>query len=599
VIIIDEFRAIIDDLPDGAAGLLRIASQGRSLGMHLILATQRVSGAVSPEIRANVTARLALRVVESTDSHDLVGTPAAALLESVPGRAVLRCGSEPPIAFQVASSECRASSVPSLIHGVVSPSKRETVKITVRREPGSTNKRANRLWLPPLPSAVGLEHLEAKQHRHGVPVALGDFPEIPSQQPLTWDPSHGHLALVCNNQSFSAPALVAIGVAAANAGHQVHLLAENLADEVLHAHPGFGTVASLSEPALAGLLLRRLSDENSRKGSKNLKPMVLLVQNLAKWKELPGMEALLAIASSQMSLAFSCRTKVELKTIDKTSVQIQLIPSDPVDAALAGIPAQYRSVGRIQGRALWNSSSEPLEQNRLCQMAFATNNSISPKSKVNEQAPLRLASLVNDTRQDRLLIEPGSTNKVIIGLGGDNAQPLAIKSTSGVLIAGPPGSGRTNALAVVLRQLPQSAVVLGTAKLLKQVCEANSHKHYSLAGIPWQELISCPPGSLVIDDYDQLSGISPVDTESLVSAVQANGGQVVVTIKTFNATVSTRGLINEMRHRRVGLVLNPCERGSEEIFGLGIPPPFNPPRPGSGWLLDGDDIFRIQVAKYG
>ncbi|WP_344008498.1 FtsK/SpoIIIE domain-containing protein, partial [Isoptericola halotolerans] len=78
VVVIDEFRALADDLPDFLPGLLRVAAQGRSLGVHLVLATQRPSGAVSTDVRANVSARIALRVVDAADSHDVVGTAAAA-----------------------------------------------------------------------------------------------------------------------------------------------------------------------------------------------------------------------------------------------------------------------------------------------------------------------------------------------------------------------------------------------------------------------------------------------------------------------------------------------------------------------------------------
>ncbi|MBE9941505.1 FtsK/SpoIIIE domain-containing protein, partial [Cellulosimicrobium cellulans] len=72
VVVVDEFRALADDLPDLVPGLLRVAAQGRSLGVHLVLATQRPAGAVSADVRANVTLRIALRVVDVADSRDVV-----------------------------------------------------------------------------------------------------------------------------------------------------------------------------------------------------------------------------------------------------------------------------------------------------------------------------------------------------------------------------------------------------------------------------------------------------------------------------------------------------------------------------------------------
>ncbi|SNU01535.1 FtsK/SpoIIIE family protein [Ruaniaceae bacterium KH17] len=89
VIVVDEFRALADDVPDTLDQLVRLAAQGRSLGVHMILATQRPSGAVTPDMRANIPLRIALRATESADSHDLIGTDAAARLAAVPGRAVV------------------------------------------------------------------------------------------------------------------------------------------------------------------------------------------------------------------------------------------------------------------------------------------------------------------------------------------------------------------------------------------------------------------------------------------------------------------------------------------------------------------------------
>src|SRR5690606_37056086 len=69
VVVFDEFRAPTDDLPELLPGLLRTAAQGRSLGVHLVLATQRPGGAVGPDLRANVGARVALRVTDPAESR--------------------------------------------------------------------------------------------------------------------------------------------------------------------------------------------------------------------------------------------------------------------------------------------------------------------------------------------------------------------------------------------------------------------------------------------------------------------------------------------------------------------------------------------------
>lgn len=93
VLVVDEFATLARELPDFVAGLVNLAQRGRSLGLHLLLATQRPSGVVSPEIRANTNLRIALRVTDAHESDDVVGRPDAALIDrATPGRAVIRTG---------------------------------------------------------------------------------------------------------------------------------------------------------------------------------------------------------------------------------------------------------------------------------------------------------------------------------------------------------------------------------------------------------------------------------------------------------------------------------------------------------------------------
>ena len=78
VIVVDEFASLALELPDFLKGLVGIAQRGRSLGVHLVLATQRPTGVISPEIRANANFAIALRVVNSSESSDIIGAPNAA-----------------------------------------------------------------------------------------------------------------------------------------------------------------------------------------------------------------------------------------------------------------------------------------------------------------------------------------------------------------------------------------------------------------------------------------------------------------------------------------------------------------------------------------
>ncbi|MFD0787482.1 FtsK/SpoIIIE domain-containing protein, partial [Micromonospora azadirachtae] len=101
LIVIDEFASMIRDLPDFVTGLVNIAQRGRSLGIHLVLATQRPGGVVSPEIRANTNLRIALRVTDSSESQDVLNAPdAATISKSTPGRAFVRLAQSSLVPFQ-------------------------------------------------------------------------------------------------------------------------------------------------------------------------------------------------------------------------------------------------------------------------------------------------------------------------------------------------------------------------------------------------------------------------------------------------------------------------------------------------------------------
>jgi S-DNA-T family DNA segregation ATPase FtsK/SpoIIIE len=101
LIVIDEFASLARELPDFVTGLVDVAQRGRSLGIHLILATQRPSGVVSSEIRANTNLRIALRVTDAGESTDVIDAPDACRIpRSTPGRALVRLGAGALLPFQ-------------------------------------------------------------------------------------------------------------------------------------------------------------------------------------------------------------------------------------------------------------------------------------------------------------------------------------------------------------------------------------------------------------------------------------------------------------------------------------------------------------------
>ncbi|WP_332238748.1 type VII secretion protein EssC [Sporolactobacillus sp. KGMB 08714] len=90
-IISDEFAELKKEEPDFIRELVTTARIGRSLGIHLILATQKPAGVVDDQIRSNSRFKIALRVQDAADSNDILGNSDAAELKQV-GRGYLQVG---------------------------------------------------------------------------------------------------------------------------------------------------------------------------------------------------------------------------------------------------------------------------------------------------------------------------------------------------------------------------------------------------------------------------------------------------------------------------------------------------------------------------
>jgi S-DNA-T family DNA segregation ATPase FtsK/SpoIIIE len=91
IIIIDEFAQLKTQQPDFLAELINVAQVGRSLGIHLILATQKPSGVVDPQIWSNSRFKVCLKVADKQDSMDMIGKPDSALIKN-PGRCYVQVG---------------------------------------------------------------------------------------------------------------------------------------------------------------------------------------------------------------------------------------------------------------------------------------------------------------------------------------------------------------------------------------------------------------------------------------------------------------------------------------------------------------------------
>ena len=182
VIVVDEFATMLGAFPELHALFVDIAARGRSLGVHLILCTQRPAGVVRDALMANCSLHLSLRVNNRADSQALVGTDAAATLDpNQPGRCVIATDTAEPVLCQVAST-----------------GESDILEIVASFSGGTAPRRP---WLDALPTLV----TEADLRRiagegvpaPGYPLGLLDEPDSQRYRVFAYAPEiDGHLLVV-------------------------------------------------------------------------------------------------------------------------------------------------------------------------------------------------------------------------------------------------------------------------------------------------------------------------------------------------------------------------------------------------------------------
>ncbi|GAA3311888.1 FtsK/SpoIIIE domain-containing protein [Arthrobacter ramosus] len=329
VLVIDEFRMLIEDAPDALAELMRIATLGRSLGIHLIMATQRPQGALSADIRANVTTSIALRVQSEMESRDVINSPAAASIPvSLPGRAYMVRGVEDPEPFQSATLSVGEKG-PSLTKAIARPAAgslrfsgwSETADAETRGAVATPAeavrpmiKAINRVWgilggtpprrpvAHPLPESIpfheslGTSAMAGKHAASGTPagptayLGLADLPTQQRVAGLSWTPLvHGNLGLVGPPGSGVEDTCRAAAAQLVGSADELHLyvLDGDGSFTDVAAQGRVGAVASPNDIRRAVRILERFAAEMSARQSPGTVagqvPLLLVISSWGSW----------------------------------------------------------------------------------------------------------------------------------------------------------------------------------------------------------------------------------------------------------------------------------------------------------------------------
>jgi S-DNA-T family DNA segregation ATPase FtsK/SpoIIIE len=663
VIIVDEFAALAEEMPAFVPGLVSIAQRGRSLGVHLVLATQRPGGVVSPEIRANCTLRICLRTTDDADSRDVLGSPRAAHLPvDRPGRAYLRVGSGEPVALQVARV-----AAPPVSRAAVDPEVRpwtwpfacglpdgppdgegdtDLARLTrflnrhakVRGTPAP-----HRPWRPALPDeVVPGPQVEPGDRAGGTRLWLGlvDLPDRQSREALELDLADGGAWLAVGGPRSGRSTLLrtvlteAVGRLAPDGLH-VHVIDSTggpLAAEaagVPHTGTSIGGPEVLRTVRLVDRLLSEVADRRAAPSAAG-RPLILLlidgveaVTALLDEADPPhGSSGLLRLMRDGAAVGLTC-----VLTADRAvpggrlaaAVRQRLILPlpDRADYAVAGIPARAVPARRPPGRALLGEDAVE------CQLSLP--GPLRARTESGPPAPGGADRLrITDFDPDPVLELPTAGSAAAgyvaalslpIGPGGDEGEPAVVDLllTGGLLVTGPPGSGRSSALDAFARHLAGS----GTPVL------RIGRPQTDLSGSADPTLDSPEPDPDALDplwlDPDDEAGAAswlagragracavvaddvgtPPESAALRALPALGRGTGVVLLASSTAGQFTghyQGPVAHLRRARSGLLLCPGP-GEADLLGLRLPRTPLPVRPGSGWLATLGRLERVQVAR--
>ena len=505
LIVVDEFRAMAEDHPSFIPGLVRIAAQGRSLGIHLVLATQRPGGAITADMRANISLRIALRVSSPAESRDVIDAPDAADIPADrPGRAVIRRGSgnpellqayhaagqqavagpgvwhspEQPLRTAHRAHPCAARSLtagPRLAddgHHAPAAGDRDPPDpagaLVTRAAHAATSLqvRPPRVpWSPALPTDLRWDELPATAPEAStLVIGLADHPREQRHRPVGWPVAEGHLLVLGRAGSGRTTALRTLAHAGVASGRTVHLVGP--ADLTAGFAPGdsrVGTRVPRTDPRRVARLLTALTTGAlpgaGAPAADRVRHVVVvdgvedLLSELGGLHRGDGVDLFLSALRDGPAhgIVFALAGAVLPSSALAALVRHRLTfaSSDKHDDAYLGIPAPLAGLGGMPGRAVLVTGEEPV----LCQVARTASAPTSPPPGL---APGLAASLAVVRVEEVLFpvlpagLQAPGPGLVLLGCGGDDAGPVWIAGARNMLVCGPHGSGRSATLAQLL-----------------------------------------------------------------------------------------------------------------------------------------------------
>lgn len=524
VLVIDEFAALVGEVPEFVDGVVDIAQRGRSLGIHLIMATQRPAGVIKDNLRANINLRIALRMADESDSQDVVGDKIAGTFDpSIPGRGIAKTGPGRLTPFQSAyaggwTSEAREDptiAISELRFGseIVWERPGTTDVPVVEEDQGPTDQARlvatmvsaardaripapRRPWLDELAAVYDLTRLRQRTDTELV-LGVNDVPERQQQHEVYFRPdTDGNLAVYGAGGTGKSSALRTIAIAAGITprGGPIDVYGLDFGSgglRMLEPLPHVGSIVNGDDSERVIRLLRTLrgvlEDRGERytavnastiteyrqlAGRPDEKRILLLVDNFpafrnefevgasrAPWygafQQLLGEGRALGIhvaisadrpGSVPTAISSAITRRVVLRMAEESSYYLLDTPSDVLGAAsppgravIDGLETQLAVVG---GTA------------NVAEQSHAVRALAEAMARTGRAPAEPVGTLPTEIPASEL---PGSLGgQAVLGISELDLAPIGFDPTGVFLLAGPPASGRTNALKALIGSLDRA-----------------------------------------------------------------------------------------------------------------------------------------------
>lgn len=679
VIVIDEFAALVGEVPEFVDGVVDVAQRGRSLGIHLIMATQRPAGVIKDNLRANTNLRVALRMADEVDSDDVIGDKLAGRFDpGVPGRAAAKTGPGRLSVFQSAYAggwsfvEQAGPRVDVETFYFGPPEKWETSENEKHLEEEESELGPNdqqrlvstivaaaqkrqlpaprRPWLDELAEMYDLTKLSQRSDSRLV-LGVQDVPQRQIQATVFFEPdTDGHLAVFGTGGSGKSATLRTLGIAAGITprGGPVDVYGLDFGAgglRMLESLPHVGAVIGWDSSERVRNLFKMINDEMTRRAEAytevnagtitqyreltkqpDERRILLLVDGYPMFRtEYEGIvgrsesyEIFQRVMTDGRALGIHVALSADRGQSVPTSLQaliqerVVLRMADTDGYAALGVPRDVLDSESGPGRAIIDG----LE----AQIAV-----IGGTQSISEQAEVVKGLAQTLVRQGRkpaksvqALPEEYSVEDLpeqlegqpVLGLSESNLGPIGFDPIGLFMIAGGPGSGRTNTMIALAHSLKRAKkatrfVLLGAARSVLS------------SKFPWDQVVAGGTNSMILVDEllaneegldgvavfiegvsDYAASVVEMSLSSLVKRAKA-GECLIVSEADTSEWQSSFGLMGEVKSSRRGLILSPDTHDGEIVFKT----PF--PRlqrrefpPGRAIYVHSGKIVRVQLPLF-